>query len=197
MKIIDLGDVRLLLGEIIQSARNLTSAERCSVFLSDENTNELVATIFDGISTTVDEVRYSEVYQIQQMFKIEILFVIFMKKQLFDVPSDFSILRWFMLFWLVSIEISSLNQFLSCSRYFTAGRWPWLNEGFLLKLMSSILTAGLFSKQAIVKLTYDKFRFWLPKFNELSSISLHVKKTFISHCENNLGQSFLWAVKCF
>jgi len=50
-----LGDVRLLLGEIIQSARNLTSAERCSVFLSDENTNELVATIFDGISTTVDE----------------------------------------------------------------------------------------------------------------------------------------------
>lgn len=48
-------DVGKLLGEIIQEARNLTNAERCSVFLLDKDTNELVAKVFDGI-VTVDEV---------------------------------------------------------------------------------------------------------------------------------------------
>ena len=38
----------MLLREIIQEARNLTKAERCSVFLVDQENNELVAKVFDG-----------------------------------------------------------------------------------------------------------------------------------------------------
>ena len=32
----------------MQEARNLTKAERCSVFLLEKETNELVAKVFDG-----------------------------------------------------------------------------------------------------------------------------------------------------
>jgi len=51
-----LDDMGMLLGEIIQEARSLTNAERCSVFLVDSATNQLVAKVFDGI-VSMDEVR--------------------------------------------------------------------------------------------------------------------------------------------
>ena len=41
-------DLTKLLREIMQEARNLTKAERCSVFLLEKDTNELVAKVFDG-----------------------------------------------------------------------------------------------------------------------------------------------------
>ncbi|ELU14020.1 hypothetical protein CAPTEDRAFT_109907, partial [Capitella teleta] len=43
-----LDDLTKLLREIMQEARNLTKAERCSVFLLERETNELVAKVFDG-----------------------------------------------------------------------------------------------------------------------------------------------------
>ncbi|XP_013411508.1 cGMP-dependent 3',5'-cyclic phosphodiesterase-like [Lingula anatina] len=43
-----LDDLTKLLREIMQEARNLTKAERCSVFLLDRDSNELVAKVFDG-----------------------------------------------------------------------------------------------------------------------------------------------------
>ncbi|GFN82269.1 cGMP-dependent 3',5'-cyclic phosphodiesterase, partial [Plakobranchus ocellatus] len=43
-------DLTKLLREIMQEARNLTDAERCSVFLIDKDTDELVAMVFDGIT---------------------------------------------------------------------------------------------------------------------------------------------------
>ncbi|XP_022254452.1 cGMP-dependent 3',5'-cyclic phosphodiesterase-like isoform X2 [Limulus polyphemus] len=43
-----LDDVKLLLKEIMTEARNLTSAERCSLFLLDKEQNELIAKVFDG-----------------------------------------------------------------------------------------------------------------------------------------------------
>ncbi|XP_056010642.1 cGMP-dependent 3',5'-cyclic phosphodiesterase-like isoform X1 [Ostrea edulis] len=48
-------DLTKLLREIMQEARNLTQAERCSVFLIDKETKELVAEVFDGISTNSKE----------------------------------------------------------------------------------------------------------------------------------------------
>ncbi|XP_052794219.1 cGMP-dependent 3',5'-cyclic phosphodiesterase-like isoform X4 [Mya arenaria] len=50
----NLDDLTKLLREIMQQARNLTNAERCSVFLIDHETEELVAKVFDGISTKKD-----------------------------------------------------------------------------------------------------------------------------------------------
>ncbi|XP_052719904.1 cGMP-dependent 3',5'-cyclic phosphodiesterase-like isoform X6 [Crassostrea angulata] len=50
-----LDDLTKLLREIMQEARNLTQAERCSVFLIDKETKELVAEVFDGISTNNKE----------------------------------------------------------------------------------------------------------------------------------------------
>ncbi|XP_048778006.1 cGMP-dependent 3',5'-cyclic phosphodiesterase-like isoform X8 [Ostrea edulis] len=50
-----LDDLTKLLREIMQEARNLTQAERCSVFLIDKETKELVAEVFDGISTNSKE----------------------------------------------------------------------------------------------------------------------------------------------
>ncbi|XP_069130553.1 uncharacterized protein [Argopecten irradians] len=50
-------DLTKLLREIMQEARNLTQAERCSVFLIDEETEELVAKVFDGITTNDKEVQ--------------------------------------------------------------------------------------------------------------------------------------------
>ncbi|XP_052278035.1 cGMP-dependent 3',5'-cyclic phosphodiesterase-like isoform X8 [Dreissena polymorpha] len=47
----NLDDLTKLLREIMQQARNLTNAERCSVFLIDNDTDELVAKVFDGITT--------------------------------------------------------------------------------------------------------------------------------------------------
>ncbi|ESN99733.1 hypothetical protein HELRODRAFT_83989, partial [Helobdella robusta] len=44
----NLGDITTLLSKIMQEARNLTQAERCSVFLLDKETNELIAKVFDG-----------------------------------------------------------------------------------------------------------------------------------------------------
>ncbi|KXJ08803.1 cGMP-dependent 3',5'-cyclic phosphodiesterase [Exaiptasia diaphana] len=41
-------DVSLLLNEIMTEARNLTNAERCSLFMLDHEHNELVAKVFDG-----------------------------------------------------------------------------------------------------------------------------------------------------
>lgn len=41
-------DVSVLLSEIMTEARNLTNAERCSVFLWDKERDELVAKVFDG-----------------------------------------------------------------------------------------------------------------------------------------------------
>ncbi|KAF0309756.1 cGMP-dependent 3',5'-cyclic phosphodiesterase [Amphibalanus amphitrite] len=42
-----IGDVTVLLRDIMTQARNLTGAERCSLFLVDKRTNELVAKVFD------------------------------------------------------------------------------------------------------------------------------------------------------
>nr|XP_034300944.1 cGMP-dependent 3',5'-cyclic phosphodiesterase isoform X2 [Crassostrea gigas] len=53
--IISKNDLTKLLREIMQEARNLTQAERCSVFLIDKETKELVAEVFDGISTNNKE----------------------------------------------------------------------------------------------------------------------------------------------
>ncbi|XP_062615752.1 cGMP-dependent 3',5'-cyclic phosphodiesterase-like isoform X1 [Saccostrea cucullata] len=55
-----LDDLTKLLREIMQEARNLTQAERCSVFLIDKETKELVAEVFDGISTNSKE-EYNEI----------------------------------------------------------------------------------------------------------------------------------------
>ncbi|KAK7503866.1 hypothetical protein BaRGS_00004989, partial [Batillaria attramentaria] len=52
-----LDDLTKLLREIMQEARNLTDAERCSVFLLDQDSDELVATVFDGITTNNKEVQ--------------------------------------------------------------------------------------------------------------------------------------------
>ena len=51
----------MLLGEIIQEARTLTNAERCSVFLVDKASNELVSKVFDVI-VTIDEVSLDPIY---------------------------------------------------------------------------------------------------------------------------------------
>ncbi|KAK2152627.1 hypothetical protein LSH36_324g02051 [Paralvinella palmiformis] len=53
-----LDDLTRLLREIMQEARSLTKAERCSVFLLERETNELVAKVFDG---DVQEGKESEV----------------------------------------------------------------------------------------------------------------------------------------
>ncbi|XP_070198200.1 cGMP-dependent 3',5'-cyclic phosphodiesterase-like isoform X2 [Littorina saxatilis] len=52
-----LDDLTKLLREIMQEARNLTDSERCSVFLLDQDSDELVATVFDGITTNNKEVQ--------------------------------------------------------------------------------------------------------------------------------------------
>ncbi|XP_076446351.1 cGMP-dependent 3',5'-cyclic phosphodiesterase-like [Babylonia areolata] len=52
-----LDDLTKLLREIMQEARNLTDSERCSVFLLDQDSDELVATVFDGITTKDKEVQ--------------------------------------------------------------------------------------------------------------------------------------------
>lgn len=44
-----LGDVTVLLRQIMAEARRLTQAERCSLFLVDRQHSELVAKVFDGI----------------------------------------------------------------------------------------------------------------------------------------------------
>ncbi|XP_046417242.1 cGMP-dependent 3',5'-cyclic phosphodiesterase-like isoform X2 [Neodiprion virginianus] len=46
-----LGDLSDLLREIMAEARKLTNAERCSLFLLDPEQQDLVAKVFDGIST--------------------------------------------------------------------------------------------------------------------------------------------------
>ncbi|XP_022238253.1 cGMP-dependent 3',5'-cyclic phosphodiesterase-like [Limulus polyphemus] len=45
---IHLDNVTVLLKEVMVEARNLTKAERCSLFLLDKEQNELVAKVFDG-----------------------------------------------------------------------------------------------------------------------------------------------------
>ncbi|CAG5118208.1 unnamed protein product, partial [Candidula unifasciata] len=52
-----LDDLTKLLREIMQEARNLTDAERCSVFLLDKDSDELVAMVFDGITADDKEVQ--------------------------------------------------------------------------------------------------------------------------------------------
>ncbi|XP_060825593.1 cGMP-dependent 3',5'-cyclic phosphodiesterase-like isoform X3 [Bombus pascuorum] len=47
---IHLGDFSDLLREIMAEARNLTNAERCSLFLLDPDQQDLVAKVFDGIA---------------------------------------------------------------------------------------------------------------------------------------------------
>ncbi|XP_076069074.1 cGMP-dependent 3',5'-cyclic phosphodiesterase-like [Oratosquilla oratoria] len=56
-----LEDVDVLLREIMAEARQLTSAERCSLFLLDRERNQLVAKVFDGEAKNEnqDEVRIS------------------------------------------------------------------------------------------------------------------------------------------
>lgn len=44
-------DVELLLKEIMSEARNLTKAERCSLFLLDKQHKCLVAKVFDSVSS--------------------------------------------------------------------------------------------------------------------------------------------------
>ena len=41
-------DVSVLLRQIMSEARQLTSAERCSLFLVDRKEKELIAKVFDG-----------------------------------------------------------------------------------------------------------------------------------------------------
>ncbi|KAL5270598.1 hypothetical protein ACHWQZ_G001338 [Mnemiopsis leidyi] len=50
-------NVHVLLREIMQEARMLTQAERCSVFLVDKMTNELVAKVFDGTLVDGEEIK--------------------------------------------------------------------------------------------------------------------------------------------
>ncbi|XP_076070343.1 uncharacterized protein LOC143042018 isoform X1 [Mytilus galloprovincialis] len=50
-------DLTKLLREIMQEARNLTQAERCSVFLIDQEVDELVAKVFDGALANDNEVQ--------------------------------------------------------------------------------------------------------------------------------------------
>lgn len=45
------GDFSDLLREIMAEVRRLTNAERCSLFLLDPDQQDLVAKVFDGIST--------------------------------------------------------------------------------------------------------------------------------------------------
>lgn len=45
------GDFSDLLREIMAEVRKLTNAERCSLFLLDPDQQDLVAKVFDGIST--------------------------------------------------------------------------------------------------------------------------------------------------
>ncbi|XP_077975468.1 cGMP-dependent 3',5'-cyclic phosphodiesterase-like isoform X2 [Styela clava] len=66
-----LDDVTILLGEIIQEARTLTNAERCSVFLVNKETNELVAKVFDGI-ITVDESLDPRQYDFEGMNEVRL-----------------------------------------------------------------------------------------------------------------------------
>lgn len=47
----NLGDFSDLLREIMAEVRKLTNAERCSLFLLDPDQQDLVAKVFDGIST--------------------------------------------------------------------------------------------------------------------------------------------------
>ncbi|XP_054706189.1 cGMP-dependent 3',5'-cyclic phosphodiesterase-like [Uloborus diversus] len=49
--LVQIDNVTLLLKEIMTEARNLTGAERCSLFLWDKDENELVAKVFDGSDT--------------------------------------------------------------------------------------------------------------------------------------------------
>ncbi|XP_074649762.1 cGMP-dependent 3',5'-cyclic phosphodiesterase-like isoform X2 [Tubulanus polymorphus] len=56
-----LDDLTVLLREIMQEARNLTNAERCSVFLVEKETEELVAKVFDGIAADDKEELTSEI----------------------------------------------------------------------------------------------------------------------------------------
>jgi len=48
---LNLGDFSDLLREIMAEVRKLTNAERCSLFLLDPDQQDLVAKVFDGIST--------------------------------------------------------------------------------------------------------------------------------------------------
>nr|CAB3264733.1 cAMP and cAMP-inhibited cGMP 3',5'-cyclic phosphodiesterase 10A [Phallusia mammillata] len=66
-----LDDVSMLLGEIIQEARCLTNAERCSVFLVDNEAQELVAKVFDGI-VTMDESLDPKQYDFENMNEVRI-----------------------------------------------------------------------------------------------------------------------------
>lgn len=54
-----LGDLPDLLREIMIEAKKLTNAERCSLFLLDNESNELVAKVFDGQSLVTGEMRLS------------------------------------------------------------------------------------------------------------------------------------------
>ncbi|XP_076330404.1 cGMP-dependent 3',5'-cyclic phosphodiesterase-like isoform X2 [Tachypleus tridentatus] len=47
-RFIHLGDVTVLLKEVMAEVKNLTKAERCSLFLLNKEQNELVAKVFDG-----------------------------------------------------------------------------------------------------------------------------------------------------
>ncbi|XP_076812429.1 cGMP-dependent 3',5'-cyclic phosphodiesterase-like isoform X7 [Clavelina lepadiformis] len=66
-----LDDVGMLLGEIIQEARTLTNAERCSVFLVDKASNELVSKVFDGI-VTIDESLDPRQYDFENITEVRI-----------------------------------------------------------------------------------------------------------------------------
>ncbi|KAK2176621.1 hypothetical protein NP493_652g04022 [Ridgeia piscesae] len=54
-------DLTTLLQEIMQEAKILTNAERCSVFLMEKETNELVAKVFDGDTQAGTESAAAEV----------------------------------------------------------------------------------------------------------------------------------------
>lgn len=48
-----LGDLGQLLKGVMAEAKNLTNAERCSLFLIDKYTGELVSKVFDGNEVSV------------------------------------------------------------------------------------------------------------------------------------------------
>jgi len=54
-----LDDVSVLLHNIMEEARKLTKAERCSLFLVDHEAGELIAKVFDGIESEGTEMRIS------------------------------------------------------------------------------------------------------------------------------------------
>ena len=54
------GDLGQLLRGVMAEAKNMTAAERCSLFLIDEYTGELVSKVFDSDEASTNEIRIEQ-----------------------------------------------------------------------------------------------------------------------------------------